>query len=84
MTWTKRLWPYLLAMVGLTLLWLDHPVGLRYVRYYSVSPRGGGHWETGGWALGSVWPILVGICALAFAVLEIVVRLTSKRDRITD
>ena len=71
----RRLWPYLLGVAALAVMYLDRPIGLR--------ATGGSHgnWTVEGWTMGSALPMTLAILMLSVAVLTILVHVTNRRRK---
>jgi hypothetical protein len=70
----RRLWPYLLGVAALAVMYLDRPVGLRATGSH-------GSWKVEGWAMGSPLPMTLAILMLSVAVLTILVHVTNRRRK---
>jgi len=70
----RRLWPYLLGVVALAVMYLDRPIGLKA----GLSPSRHGNWSVEGWMLDSGLPMALGILMLAASILAVFVQATNK------
>jgi hypothetical protein len=70
----RRLWPYLLGVVALTVMYFDRPIGLRA----GGSSGRFGNWTVEGWTLDSALPMTLGILMLSAALLAILARVTNR------
>jgi hypothetical protein len=57
----RRLWPYVLGLAALAVMYLDRPIGLR-----ATGSSRRGSWTVEGWTLDSPLPMTLGILMLAW------------------